>query len=96
MNISFRLKPGRDNEIIDWVNTLGDKDRSYFIREALKFYICQGGSKHNMALPPNPPYQSRSFDIEKSLNENPDVRKDEKPLKNSDLDSILDDWADSV
>ncbi len=37
--VSFRLKPGRDDVIIDWLESLGEHDRSYYVRESLKAYL---------------------------------------------------------
>lgn len=36
MFIAFRLKPGRDDDLIAWVNTLGVDERSAGIRQALR------------------------------------------------------------
>ena len=36
MFIAFRLKPGRDDDLIAWVNSLGQDERSYNIRQALR------------------------------------------------------------
>lgn len=33
---TFRLKPERDNDLIDWLNSLGEGERSFFIRQALR------------------------------------------------------------
>lgn len=32
----FRLKPGRDDELIQWLESLGKGERSCFIRKALR------------------------------------------------------------
>lgn len=37
--VAFRLKTDRDDEIIEWLESIGDRDRSYKIREALKTYL---------------------------------------------------------
>jgi len=42
--VAFRLKPGRDDMIIDWLNSLGDNDKSYHIREALRSYLLASGA----------------------------------------------------
>ncbi len=36
MFIAFRLKPGRDDDLISWINNAGEGDRSYHIREVLR------------------------------------------------------------
>ena len=42
--VAFRLKPGRDDIIIDWLISLGDNDKSYHIREALRSYLLASGA----------------------------------------------------
>ena len=34
--LSFRLKPGKDDDLIKWLNGLPEQERSRFIREALR------------------------------------------------------------
>jgi len=34
--VGFRLKPGRDDALISWLDSLPEKDRSYHIRETLR------------------------------------------------------------
>ena len=46
MNIGFRLKKGRDDIIINWLETFGENDRSYHIREALRSYLSGTGNKN--------------------------------------------------
>jgi hypothetical protein len=38
-HFNFRLKPGRDDEIIQWLNSRSKRERSFFIREALKKHV---------------------------------------------------------
>jgi len=53
MFIAFRLKPGRDDDLIEWAESLGAGDQSYHIRETLRRNLNpKGGS--NYALPPSP------------------------------------------
>ena len=37
--VCFRLKRGRDDVIIKWLEGLGKDDRSYYIREGLRAYL---------------------------------------------------------
>ena len=46
MYIGFRLREGRDDDIIEWISSL-DKDRSHHIREAIR-----GGLNTKMTSPP--------------------------------------------
>jgi len=34
--LSFRLKPGKDDDLIEWLNGLPEQERSRFIRDALR------------------------------------------------------------
>jgi hypothetical protein len=96
LNITFRLKPGRDDTIIDWVNCLGSKDRSYHIREAMKFYINYGGSNHNSILPQTSSSKARNRDLTNIQTEVPEAKEEVKPVNDIDLDDVLDGWDDSV
>ncbi len=42
--INFKVKPGRDDDIINWLEGLGDNERSFYIRLALREWL-QGKSK---------------------------------------------------
>jgi hypothetical protein len=39
--IAFRLKSGRDDDLISWMNENSQGDRSYYIREAIRKGLCQ-------------------------------------------------------
>jgi hypothetical protein len=43
-HFNFRLKQGRDNELILWLNTRSRRERSAFIREALRKQVKGGDS----------------------------------------------------
>ena len=91
MNISFRLKPGRDDLIIDWLRCIGYRDRTYYIKEALKLYINRGGSNHSILLPPTSPFKSRNIVRENLQPADPEPKEDEKH-NGVDLDAALDVW----
>jgi hypothetical protein len=38
-HFNFRLKSGRDNELIQWLNSRNRRERSAFIREALRQHV---------------------------------------------------------
>ncbi len=54
MHIGFRLKPGRDDDLIRWVESLGNGDQSYYIRESLRRDLNAQKGGGNYALPPSP------------------------------------------
>jgi hypothetical protein len=43
LRYTFRLKPERDSDLIDWLNSLGEGERSCFIRQALRKALRQKG-----------------------------------------------------
>ncbi len=54
MFIAFRLKPGRDDDLIRWLESLGSGDQSYYIRESLRRDLNSQKGGSNYALPPSP------------------------------------------
>jgi hypothetical protein len=74
--IAFRLKPNRDSDIISWLEPLGDCDRSYAIREAVRRGIN--------ASPPNllqPAVKIKARQVEEAQQTN-----------EQDLEAALDSW----
>jgi hypothetical protein len=41
LRYTFRLKPERDSDLIEWLNSLGEGERSCFIRHALRKALRQ-------------------------------------------------------
>jgi len=39
LRFTFRLKPERDQALINWLNSLGEGERSFLIRQALRHAI---------------------------------------------------------
>ena len=73
MRISVRLKPGRDDEIIKWLEHVGSNDRSYHIREALRGFLNQGTSQGRIFNTSNIntiARESKSYDIKPEQNNN--------------------------
>ena len=48
--INLRLKPGRDDDLINWWNSIPEGDRSYFLRETLRRGL--GGQAGGYQAPP--------------------------------------------
>ncbi len=69
MFIAFRLKEGRDDDIISWVESLGERDRSYSIRQALKEHLSE---PHSPVL-----VKKHRFPKEKPVETQNDVNVDE-------------------
>ena len=42
--INFKVKPGRDDDLIDWMKTLGEGERSFHLRQTLRRGL-RGNSK---------------------------------------------------
>ncbi len=77
MFIAFRLKPGRDDNLIDWITDAGEGDRSYHIRQAIRQgLIRQAPAPSSLAFK----IEAKQFDnIEPIVNE-------------ADLEAVLDAW----
>ena len=41
LKITFRLRPGKDEDLIKWVKSFNDGERSHFIRQALKKVVTR-------------------------------------------------------
>ncbi len=76
MFVGFRLKKGRDDAIITWLNSVETNDRSYHIREALRQNF--GNEKPKVTT------QSSNLNI-KELNNN-------NNNNNNNVESNLDNW----
>ena len=97
MNIGFRLKKGRDDIIIDWLEAIGENDRSYYIREALRSYLS--GEENKDISPTNAPnIRAQSCDDNYYGKAEAMTRKrsnDDKE-KIPDLEANLQGWLDKV
>ena len=88
LNIGFRLKPGRDDSIIKWIESVGENDRSYYIREALRNYLSGEVVRTNNPVAVRP--------IKPELpKERVNVAEDKK-AKSVDLEANLNGWIDSL
>jgi hypothetical protein len=96
MNISFRLKPGRDDDVISWICNIGKDDRSYFIREAIKFFIKNGGSELCAVLKTPTSPVSQSQNCTGAISEEHEMNNNKNETRDKDLDSALKNWIDSV
>lgn len=52
MLTGFRLKPGRDDDIINWLAAIPEGDRGYYIRETLRKGIAAAGPSRPPAISP--------------------------------------------
>jgi predicted DNA-binding protein len=78
MFIAFRLKPGRDDDLIKWAESLGAGDKSYYIREAIR----QGLFRITYA-PICPSVRIEAKQVGESQTE----------VNEADLDAALDAWS---
>ncbi len=77
MFASFRLKPGRDDDLIAWLINLQPGDRSYHIRETIR--------KGLTASPRRPETPQVTI--------SPKQKRSEQQIVNSaDLETALDSW----
>ena len=95
MNVGFRLKAGRDDLIIKWLESIGEYDRSYYIREALRSYLLSEGSKNMVSN------NGSTLQVEKDhkagtaevITEN---KGDADQEKIAELEVNLNNWIDTV
>lgn len=57
---TFRLMPGRDDDLIQWLETLGEGERSFYIRQILRRGLAGPvaptiASRVPIAVPEDPP-----------------------------------------
>jgi hypothetical protein len=78
--VAFRLKEGRDDALINWIENLPERDRSYHIREALR---------SNLQGQPRQVIQAAPF-VAKVVN--PEIPA--LPGNAEDIESALDNWID--
>ncbi len=95
MFIAFRLKPGRDNDLIEWLESLGTGDKSYFIRESLRRDLNSQKGGGNYALPPSPSPDIKSGETKeevpkKAASREFDIKKND--VSADDLEKALESW----
>lgn len=78
MFIAFRLKPGRDDDLINWIQGTGEGDRSYHIRQAIRQGLLQQA--------PAPTYTSIRIEPRQAE----DIKQE---VKEADLEAALDAWS---
>jgi len=66
MFIAFRLKPGRDDDLIAWVSSLGQDERSIGIRHALRSSITGSGKIQGYHVPKIMPRSIEQEDQDKT------------------------------
>lgn len=87
---SFRVKAGRDDLIIEWLDSIGERDRSYYIREALRDYLTTVTPLSNPST--RLPASSKSVkkkSVKEGLKSNVEV---EPENNNTDLASKIRSW----
>jgi len=53
--VTFRLRPGRDDDLIAWLESMGEGERSYFIRQVLRRGLNSGrGRPVEQVMPVSP------------------------------------------
>ena len=85
----FRLKYGRDNQIIEWLESSGEKDKSYYIREALRYYV-------NALMPQAPSPSPLPTSASKQVNtvDQKDLVQDTELKEKTDLKENILSWFD--
>ena len=78
MFIAFRLKPGRDDDLINWIQSKEEGDRSYHIRQVIRQGLLQQ----------TPAISYPAIRIEPRQIE--DIKQ---VVKEADLEAALDAWS---
>ena len=93
LKVSFRLKPGRDDAIIEWLESLSEYDRSFYVREGLRAYLS-GQSPQilscNKAPKANKPTAKRKAEKVKPVRE----KVADSPEVEDKLEQNLNSWFD--
>ena len=65
--ISFKLKDPRDRDLMEWLEGLGERERSFYIRKALREWLAGGAGREESCPPPreeSPPPPSEGSEVE--------------------------------
>ena len=87
----FRAKTGRDDLIIDWLESMAKSDKSYYIREALRDYLTNRSPQGSLPFAFNSSNQVKKK-ADRAVGDNSDLA--ELEISDSDLENNLDGWAD--
>lgn len=90
IRISFRLKAGRDDDLISWLEGLAANDRSYFIRETLRSSLINGTPPSSSSLV-NPINDTA---ISKSVIKPVGKQKSVSEISEAELEKNLRGWMD--
>ena len=85
----FRAKAGRDDLIIDWLESMTKSDKSYYIREALRDYLTNSSPQGSQ-----PPVYINSNQVKKTAGgiiKGIPV-KAEPEISDEELEKNLDSW----
>jgi len=91
--VGFRLKYGRDSQIIEWLESCGEMDKSYYIREALRYYLNAHMPQASSLLPPPPLSTSSAKSKLNAVDQTGFAHKAEQREK-VDLKKNILDWFD--
>ncbi len=72
MFIAFKLKQGRDDDLIEWITNAGDGDRSYHIREAIRRGLLASTSptiNPVIRIAPKEPAATAAADLDAALDD---------------------------
>ena len=91
---TFRAKAGRDDLIIEWLDSIGESDKSYYIREALRGYLTSITPQDSS--PSKLPSSGNHVKKMSIKEEQKTIAKTEDKLESSttDLASNLRSWID--
>jgi len=85
--ISFKLKDPRDRDLMEWLEGLGDRERSFYIRQALRDWLEGRSINRGAALPEKPEPKSSGGAAEEG---SPGLPPQENPEGIKELEEKLD------
>ncbi len=90
IRVSFRLKAGKDDDLISWYESIGENDKSYQIRETLRSSLTLG-IPHVSPSPVN----NDSVRVSENINNKPIVKeKSIAEISEAELEKNLRGWLD--
>ena len=93
IRVSFRLKTGRDDDLISWVERISANDRSYHIRETLRGSLIKGIPQDSLPLN-NLKRSPNAVNVARSINKPVDKEKPIAEISEDELEKNLRGWMD--
>ena len=93
IRVSFRLKAGRDDDLISWFESISANDRSYHIRETLRGSLIKGIPQDSLHLN-NIERSPNAVNAANSINKPVNKEKPIAEISEDELEKNLRGWMD--